>query len=65
MLFPPQLGVKSRTKIFCCVGIWNFCTIVEDLLLFNLVVCEVNIFSDLDLLSFIRNFLVRIATLLP
>jgi hypothetical protein len=23
MLFPPQLGIKSHTKIFSCVGIWN------------------------------------------
>jgi hypothetical protein len=41
MLFPPQLGIK----IFCCVGIWNFCTIDEDWLLSNLLVCEVNIYQ--------------------
>jgi hypothetical protein len=23
MLFSPQLGIKSHTKIFSCVGIWN------------------------------------------
>jgi hypothetical protein len=37
MLFPPQLGIKSHNKIFSCVGIWNFCVIDEDWLLFNLV----------------------------
>jgi hypothetical protein len=41
MLFPPELGIKSHTKLFSCVGIWNFCAIDEDWLLFNLVVCEV------------------------
>jgi hypothetical protein len=44
MLFPPQLGIKSHAKIFSCVGIWNFCAIDEDWLLFNLVVCEVNMY---------------------
>jgi hypothetical protein len=41
MLFPPQLGMKSHTKIFSRVGIWNFCAIDEDWLLSNLLVCEV------------------------
>jgi hypothetical protein len=46
MLCPPQqLGIKSHTKIFSCVGIWNFCAIDEDWLLFNLVVCEVNMYQ--------------------
>jgi hypothetical protein len=44
MLFPPQLGINSHTKIFSCVGIWNFCGIDEDWLLSNLVVCEVNMY---------------------
>jgi hypothetical protein len=44
MLSPPQLGIKSHTKIFSCVGIWNFCAIDEDWLLFNLVVCEINMY---------------------
>jgi hypothetical protein len=44
MLFPPQIGIKTHTKIFCCVGIWNFCAIDEDWLLLNLVVCEVNMY---------------------
>jgi hypothetical protein len=44
MLFPPQLGIKSHTKIFSCIGIWNFCALDEDWLLFNLVVCEVNMY---------------------
>jgi hypothetical protein len=33
MFFAPQLGIKSHTKIFSCVGIWNFCAIDEDWLL--------------------------------
>jgi hypothetical protein len=44
VLFPPQLGIKSHTKVFSFVGIWNFCAIDEDWLLFNLVVCEVNMY---------------------
>jgi hypothetical protein len=40
-----------------------FCAIDKYWLLFNLVVCEVNI-TDLDSFSFIRHFLVQIATLL-
>jgi hypothetical protein len=44
MLFPPQLGMKGHTKIFCCVGILNFCIIDEDWLLFNLPVSEVNMY---------------------
>jgi hypothetical protein len=44
MLFPPQLGIKSHTKICSCVAIWNFCAINEDRVLFNLVVCEVNMY---------------------
>jgi hypothetical protein len=35
---------SSHSKIFCFVGIWNFCAIDEDWLLFNLVVCEVNVY---------------------
>jgi hypothetical protein len=44
MVFSPQLGIKSNTKIFSCVGIWNLCAIDEDWLLSNLLVCEVNIY---------------------
>jgi hypothetical protein len=35
-----QLGIK----IFSCVGMWNFCAIDEDWLLFNLVVYEVSMY---------------------
>jgi hypothetical protein len=63
MLFPPQLGIKSHAKIFSCVGIWNFCVIDENWLLFNLVVCEVNMYR-FGLVEFIRHFLVQIVTLL-
>jgi hypothetical protein len=77
MLFPPQLGIKSHTKIFSFVGIWNFCAIDEDLLLFNLV-CEVNMFRfgfvefyspfscpDIDFLTADCSFLVDISTVSP
>jgi hypothetical protein len=50
VLFPPQLGIKAHTKIFSCVGIWNFCAIHEDWLLFNLVVVK-SIYTDLDSLA--------------
>jgi hypothetical protein len=63
MLFPPQLGIKSHTKIFSCVGIWNFCATDEDWLLFNLVVCEVNMYR-FGFVEFFCHFLVQIATLM-
>jgi hypothetical protein len=44
MPFPPQLGNKSYTMIFCCIGIWNLCTIEEDWLLSNLLAWEVSIY---------------------
>jgi hypothetical protein len=75
MLFPPQLGIKSHTKIFSCVGIWKFCAIDEDWSLSNLLVCEVNMhpfgfvefyspFScpDSDFVATDCSFLVEIST---
>jgi hypothetical protein len=62
MLFPPQLGIKGHIKIFS-IGIWNFCAIDEDWLLTNLLVWK-SICTDLESVSFIRQILVQISTLL-
>jgi hypothetical protein len=51
MLFPPQLGIKSHTKIFSCVGIWNFCAIDEDWL-----------YDAFDSFSLVARVLVAMAT---
>jgi hypothetical protein len=45
--------------MFSCVGIWYFCAIDEDWLLFVKSIC-----TDLDSLSFIPQFFVKIAILL-
>jgi hypothetical protein len=61
MLFTPNLGIKSRTKIFRCIGIWNICTGNEDWLL--LIFLFVNsIHTDLQSMSIIRHICVQIAT---
>jgi hypothetical protein len=62
MLFLLQLGIKSHTKIFSCVGIWNFCAIDEDWLLFNLLVCEVNMYR-FGFVEFYSPLFVRTANL--
>jgi hypothetical protein len=63
MLFTPQLGIKSHTKIFICLAYGTYVPLMKIdcclILLFVKSIC-----TDLDSLSFIRHFLVQIATLL-
>jgi hypothetical protein len=45
LIFPFHRNLaSSHIKTFCCVGIWNLCTIDGDWFLSNLLVCEVNMY---------------------
>jgi hypothetical protein len=44
MLLASQLSVESRTKIFCCIGIWDLWVIDVDWSLCNPLICKVNMY---------------------